>query len=96
VDDDNRGNVAEPALEHPVDAVAQEAWGGSDTPAIEPETEVVEAETVQEIDVAPVLDAEELPQEKAADSPSRSRRPRAPRAPRKRPDASRARKTPRR
>jgi hypothetical protein len=95
VDDDNRGNLADSAVESSVESVAQDAWINADSPASEPEAEVVEAEAVQEIDVAPVVDAEELPQERAADAP-RTRRSRAPRSPRKRTDVPRTRKTPRR
>jgi hypothetical protein len=95
-DDDNRGNVAEPVTDPAVDAVAQEPWMETDAAASEPDTDVVEAETVQEIEVAPVVDAEELPQEKAADAAPRGRRTRTPRTPRKRSESPRPRKSPRR
>jgi uncharacterized LabA/DUF88 family protein len=91
VDDDNRGNVAEPAFE-PVESGASERWIPDESPRPEPEPEVVEAAAIQEIDVAPVIDAEEMPQEKAADTPVRGRRPRTPRGVRKQTDAPRGRK----
>ena len=63
------------------------------------QSEVVDGAVVQELDVAPVVDAEELPQEQASsgEQPSRGRRPsRSGRAPRKPQEAgaTRARKAP--
>ena len=89
VDDDNRGNVAEPAAVSAAEAVAPDSWLREESP---PEAEVVEAAAVQEIDEAPVLDAEEMPQATAADTVARGRRARTPRAARKTSDTSRARK----
>jgi uncharacterized LabA/DUF88 family protein len=93
-DDDNRGNVAEPAAASSADAVSPEPWLGEEAPIpVDAEPEVVDAETVHEVEVAPVVDAEELPQEKAADAAPRSRRgSRTPRAPRKSSEATRSRK----
>jgi uncharacterized LabA/DUF88 family protein len=95
VDDDNRGNVAEPPPAESAETVSAEPWLRGESPvSMEPESDVVEAETVQEIDVAPVVDAEEMPQEKAADAAGRGRRgSRRPRTPRKQTDAARPRKT---
>jgi uncharacterized LabA/DUF88 family protein len=70
-DDDNRGNVDEPA---PIAAQPAE-W----SPAAEPsaETDVVEGDVVQEINAPePVVDAETAPAA-AAESPAESRPPRA-------------------
>jgi uncharacterized LabA/DUF88 family protein len=99
-DDDNRGNVAEPVVVMAADEPAPEAWS-PETPS--PEPDVVEAAAVQEIGVAPVVDAEEVPQDRAADGgkPTRGRRgsrgPRAARpderATRKPQDGPRPRKT---
>ena len=91
IDDDNRGNVAEPAPRG-AESVAAEPWMPEESPASDAEPEVVEAAVVQEIDEAPVVDAEEMPQETAADTPARGRRPRA-RSPRKPSDTPRPRKT---
>ena len=68
-DDDNRGNVAETARVTTPDDSPMEAWSPSSTH----ESEVVEAAVVQEIEEAPVLDAVELPQERAADTAKTSR-----------------------
>jgi len=110
VDEDNRGNVQRTgesshsawdagAEESPTSSggenVPMDTWR-SDASAGESEPEVVEAAAVQEIDVAPIVDAEELPQAEAADAgkASRGRRgSRGGRAGRKPSDASRARKT---
>ena len=92
VDDDNRGNVAE-AVAVGADSGSQEAWLQDERPASEPEGEVVEAAVVQEMDVAPVVDAEEMPQAVAADAPARGRRTSRPRAPRKPSETPRPRKT---
>ena len=91
MDDDNRGNVAESAP-RAAEPVAPEGWLSEETSAPEPEPEVVDAAVVQEMDEAPVVDAEEMPQEIAADAPARGRRPRA-RSARKPSDPSRSRKT---
>jgi hypothetical protein len=99
-DEDNRGNVwevnvAEPAAVGSAPVAPEETWARDESPSSATEPDVVEAAAVQEIDVAPVVDAEEIPQEisqeQAADAPSRGRRgPRTPRAARKPPDAQRA------
>ena len=68
-DDDNRGNVAEPVMVSTPDDSPMEAW----SPTASQESDVVEAAIVQEIEEAPVVDAEELPQERAADSGKTSR-----------------------
>ena len=79
VDDDNRGNMQESAEstwsagvdESTLASGAEEAAPGSwtsDASAVEPEPEVVEAAAVHEIDVAPIVDAEELPPAQAADA----------------------------
>ena len=93
VDDDNRGNVAEPVSVTATEPVPPESWSGHESPISESEREVVEAAAVQEIDVAPVVDAEEMPQEKAADTPRTRRGSRSPRPPRKQTDAPRPRKS---
>ena len=102
-DDDNRGNIAEPGNVQETDEAAGEAWMPEAVPSrsdeSEIQSEVVEGAVVQELDVAPVVDAEELPQEQASSSeqPSRGRRPsRSGRAPRKPQEAgaTRARKAP--
>ena len=102
-DDDNRGNIAEPGNVQETDEAAGEAWMPEAVPSrsdeSEIQSEVVDGAVVQELDVAPVVDAEELPQEQASSSeqPSRGRRPsRSGRAPRKPQEAgaTRARKAP--
>jgi uncharacterized LabA/DUF88 family protein len=105
LEDDNRGNVAEPVVVPEIEESAAEAepWVPSSTPRSVDESEappdVVDGAVVQELDVAPVVDAEELPQERAADAdqPARGRRSsRGGRAPRKPQEAGagRARKSP--
>jgi hypothetical protein len=91
VDDDNRGNIAEPANVQETDEATGEAWMPEAVPPrgdeSEIQSEVVDGAVVQELDVAPVIDAEEVPQEQASSSseqPPRGRRPaRSGRAPRK-------------
>jgi uncharacterized LabA/DUF88 family protein len=86
---------AEPVLVSAAEEGAATAWSPDISPG-ESESEVVEAAGVQEIDVAPVVDAVELPQEQAADAgkSARGRRgSRGARAPRKPQEAQRARKT---
>jgi uncharacterized LabA/DUF88 family protein len=97
VDDDNRGNVAEPVIEPTPEPVAGEPWMSAESPISDAEADVVEADAVQEVEVAPVVDAEELPAATAADASTRARRrPRSSRAGRKpSADPSRPRKTPR-
>ena len=92
-DDDNRGNVAEPAVITAADE-AREEWVPG--PASDGSAEVVEAAAVQELEEASIVDAVELPEAQAADAgkPSRGRRGgRGPRAPRKPADGQRTRKT---
>jgi uncharacterized LabA/DUF88 family protein len=111
-DDDNRGNVrlphevpstwgengTEPAVVTAAEESPAETWP-LDTPSSQ--SEVVDAAAVQEVDVAPVVDAEELPQPEAAEAatPGRGRRGArgARSAPRKaqEPAAQRPRKSPR-
>ncbi|MGB2717190.1 MAG: NYN domain-containing protein [Vicinamibacterales bacterium] len=91
-DDDNRGNVAETAPAAATDTIAPESWSQDENSIPEPEPEIVEAAAVQEIDVAPVVDAEEMPQEKAADTARTRRGSRPVRTPRKQTDAPRPRK----
>jgi len=113
MDDDARGNVRGPddgaqaswggseSEQVMVTGGEESPMGQWPEPASEPEpdADVVEAAAVQEIDVAPVVDAEELPQHRAADAgkaaPRGRRAPRAPRPPRKPAEgaATRARKT---
>jgi uncharacterized LabA/DUF88 family protein len=79
IDDDNRGNVAGPAPIADADEAA-DAWPShavsADAGERDAPPEVVEGAVVQEIDVAPVVDAVELPQAPAADAeqPARGRR----------------------
>jgi uncharacterized LabA/DUF88 family protein len=105
VDDDNRGNVAEPAAAAGGEEgdVASEAWLPDASPRAdegEAQSEVVDGAVVQELDVAPVIDAEELPQDQASgldQQPARPRRPaRGARSSRKSPEGggTRARKSP--
>ena len=105
VDDDNRGNVAEPVVVSGVEESASEAepWtpDSATPPADESEAqpEIVEGAVLQELEVAPVVDAEEMPQEQAAsaEQPGRGRRSsRGARASRKTQEAGtgRARKSP--
>jgi uncharacterized LabA/DUF88 family protein len=96
-DDDNRGNVAEPVIESTPEPVAEEPWMSVESPASDAEADVIEADAVQEVEVAPIVDAEELPAATAADTSTRARRrPRSSRAGRKpSADLSRPRKTPR-
>jgi uncharacterized LabA/DUF88 family protein len=104
IDDDNRGNVAEPVAASSQEERNEESWPAA-TPA-DAEPDVVEAAVLQEIDVAPVIDAEELPPAQAADAgkPARGSRRgargsrtedgRAARTKTQEPGAVRARKTP--
>jgi len=107
IDDDNRGNVAEPVTVTARDESPSESWP-AETPA-DAERDVVDVAVLQEIDVAPVIDAEELPPAQAADAgkPARGARrgARGPRGPRseegraarvkaQEPGVPRARKTP--
>jgi uncharacterized LabA/DUF88 family protein len=110
VDDDNRGNIREAGDssqspwgaavdEGPIASGAEDISTGSwppDASPAEPEPEVIDAAAVQEIDVAPIVDAEELPPAEAADAgkSARGRRgSRGGRGGRKPSDPQRARKT---
>ena len=82
----------------PVVTAADEESGPPWPPDATPQTDadVVEAAGVQEIDVSPIVDAEEIPQEQAADGgkPSRARRgSRGARSTRKPQEPQRSRKT---
>jgi uncharacterized LabA/DUF88 family protein len=94
VDDDNRGNVAEPVVVPAEDAeVASEPWLSDASPRgdeSDMQPEVVDGAIVQELDVAPVVDAEELPQQAAEPEQAvRSRRStRGGRASRKSPEGA--------
>jgi uncharacterized LabA/DUF88 family protein len=107
IDDDNRGNIAEPVTVSARDESPNESWPTA-TPA-EAEPDVVDVAVLREMDVAPVIDAEELPPAQAADAgkPARGARrgARGPRGPRseegraarvkaQEPGVPRARKTP--
>ena len=74
-DDDNRGNVADPRVLAAEEA-SPDAWPPVTTSASDSEPEVVDGAVVREIEVAPILDAEELPEAQAADAgkPARGRR----------------------
>ena len=114
-DDDNRGNVrlpdepssswsdngTEPVVVTAAEQSPVETWS-SGTPSTE--SDVVEAAGVQELDVAPVVDAEELPQPESAEGAAPSGRGRrggsrggrsAPRKATQEPAAQRPRKSPR-
>jgi uncharacterized LabA/DUF88 family protein len=78
LDDDNRGNVAEPVVVTAAGETSAEPWP-LETPS---ETEVIEAAGVQDIEVAPVVDAEELLPAQAADAGKPGRGRRGSRAPR--------------
>jgi hypothetical protein len=74
MDDDNRGNVAEPVLAA-VDEASAETWPPADTPGeVSADPEVVEAAVVQEIEETPIVDGEPLLQEQAADGKAPRRR----------------------
>ena len=99
LDDDNRGNIAESPASGGTEEAASETWlpdavsAGADDPG-EPSSEVVDGAVVQELEVAPVIDAEELPQEQTAnvEQHARGRRPARTRAGRKPQEGARTRK----
>jgi hypothetical protein len=75
VDYDNRGNIAEPVVVTEADEAPAGTWSQEAAPGGGAGSEVVEAAGIQEIDVVPVVDAEELPQQAVdAGTPTRGRR----------------------
>ena len=75
---DNRGNVAAPV---PIAADEQDdqdeqPWSPAAAANIEAEPEIVDGAVLQELEVAPVVDAEELPQAAADEGPGAGARPR--------------------
>ena len=86
VDDDNRGNVAEPGPAVGAEEQEEQPWSPASQPEIDTEPEVVDGAVLQELDVAPIFDAEELPQA-AADAGANGRGRRGSRGGRK-PQAS--------
>jgi uncharacterized LabA/DUF88 family protein len=92
VDDDNRGNVAEPAPAVGSDDHEEQPWSPVSQPEAETEPEVVDGAVLQELDVAPIIDAEELPQA-AADAGANGRGRRGSRGGRKPQASGRSRKT---
>ena len=79
-DDDNRGNVAEAVAPTVTEETRADTWSREPAPDVETESEIVEAAVVQQIDEAPIVDAEELPPQQAADGAKAPRGRRSSRA----------------
>ena len=91
VDDDNRGNVAEPVPPAGGEDQDEQPWSPASPPEVDSEPEVVDGAVLQELEVAPVIDAEELPQV-AADTGANGRGRRGSRGGRKPQSSGRPRK----